>query len=66
MAFEIPQKEDEEDDHRKHANAEVVSRCIRTAPLRARSHGSLDAFFATKCRWKTNLKETLPFEMFRA
>jgi len=31
MAFEIPQKQDEEDNHRKHANAEVVSRSISTA-----------------------------------
>ena len=31
MAFEIPQKQDEEYNHRKHANAEVVSRSIGTA-----------------------------------
>jgi hypothetical protein len=31
MAFEIPQKQDKEDNHRKHANAEVVSCSIGTA-----------------------------------
>ena len=31
MAFEIPQEQDEEYNHRKHTNAEVVSGSIRTA-----------------------------------
>jgi len=31
MGFEIPQKQDEKYNHRKHADAEVVSRSIRTA-----------------------------------
>jgi hypothetical protein len=31
MAFEIPQKQDEEYNHRKHADPEVVSRSIGTA-----------------------------------
>jgi len=31
MAFEIPQKQDEKYNHRKHADAEVVSRGIGTA-----------------------------------
>jgi hypothetical protein len=65
MAFEIPQKQDEEEDHDEHKNSEVVSCGIRTAPLGAWSHGNLDAISATKCRWKTKLKETLLLNIFR-
>jgi hypothetical protein len=64
MALEIPQQQNEEENHNEHKNSEVVSCGIRTAPLGARSHGNLDAIFATKCRWKTKLKETLPFKIF--
>ena len=65
MAFEIPQKQNEEENHNEHANPEVVSSGIRAAPLGAWSHSNLDATSATKCRWKKKLKETLRFEMFR-
>jgi len=65
MALEVPQEQDEKENHNKHKNAEVVSRGIRTAPLGAWSHGNLDAIFATKCRSKTKLEETLLFNIFR-
>jgi hypothetical protein len=66
MALEIPQKQYEEHDYREHANPETVTSGIRTAPCGASWHANLDALFVTKCRWKTKLKETLPFKIFRA